>query len=322
VLTAQRAAATVPVPDRDRRDLDVLDDALDRLPQFRGLPRQVEQLAGGLTNRIYKITGATGAPMVARLSSGKSTLLAIDRVAECTNAKTAARTGVGPAVIACEPADGISVVEWIEGRPFEPADLNDSSQLARVAALCSRLHRGPRFGNDFDMFAIQREYLAVVRDRGFRIPPRYLEFMPQVSRIRAAVAVRDEGTVPCHNDLLAANIMDDGARIWFIDYEYAGNNDPCFELGNIWSEATLGHDRLEELVTCYYGYRSRAKLARARLLALMSKYGWTLWASIQEAVSEVEFDFWSWGLEKYERAVAEFDGPEFSRLIDEVQQPD
>jgi thiamine kinase-like enzyme len=143
-----------------------------------------------------------------------------------------------------------------------------------------------------------------------------------VARIRAALAVHPTKPVPCHNDLLAGNILDDGARLWFIDYEYSGNNDPCFELGNIWSEATLPPDRLDHLVTAYYGYRSAALIARARLLALMSKYGWTLWASIQDAVSTADFDFWAWGLEKYDRAVAEFDGPDLARLIDDVQQLD
>src|SRR5205823_2264386 len=105
------------------------------------------------------------------------------------------------------------------------------------------------------------------------------------------------------------------------DYEYSGNNDPCFELGNIWSEANLPVDALADLLQAYYGTVSKARLARARLLALMSKYGWTLWASIQDAVSDADFDFWSWGMEKYERAVVEFDGPVFARLIEDVQQP-
>ncbi|MEO8889690.1 MAG: choline/ethanolamine kinase family protein [Jatrophihabitantaceae bacterium] len=277
-------------------------------------------LPGGLSNRSYKVTSAAGPPLVARLSSGKSSLLAIDRSAECHNARCAARAGVGPRVVACEPRDGISIVEWIDGHTFEPANLDDGPQLARIAATCRQLHAGPRFANDFDMFTIQRDYLAIVQGRGFRLPPRYLEFMPQVDRIRAAL--EPAATFPCHNDLLAANIIDDGRRIWLIDYEYAGNNDPCFELGNIWSEAGLADDRLDELVTAYYGYRSAAKIARARMLALMSKYGWTLWASIQDGVSDVDFDFWSWGLEKYERAVAEFDGPLLSHLIADAQQPD
>ena len=128
--------------------------------------------------------------------------------------------------------------------------------------------------------------------------------------------------MPCNNDLLAANFDDDGERLWLIDYEYGGNNDPCFELGNIWSESLLTLEQLEVLVDSYYGEHLRHKVARARLLGLMARYGWTLWASIQDVVSPIEFDFWSWGMEKYDLAVAELDGPDLDRLLDEVTRPD
>lgn len=157
---------------------------------------------------------------------------------------------------------------------------------------------------------------------GCRCRPGDDGFAPQFGAARAALAARAEGTVPCNNDLLAGNFIDDGKQVWLIDYEYSGNNDACFELGNIWSESNLSLDALAELVTAYYGRPLRNKVARARLWGLMSKYGWTLWASIQDGVSEIEFDFWEWGLEKFARAVAEFDGPDFERLLDEVQRPD
>jgi thiamine kinase-like enzyme len=299
-----------------------LDDVLADLPQLAGRDYRYEPVSGGLTNRIYKVVADGLPPLAVRLAGDKSSLLAIDRTAEAHNVQAAAQAGVGPRVLAVDPARGTSVVEWIDGHTFEPADLDDPRQLSRVAALCRQLHAAPLFGNDFDMFVVQAGYLDVVRRHGFRLPPRYLEFVPQVARIRAALTAQATSPVPCHNDLLAGNILDDGSRLWFIDYEYAGNNDPCFELGNIWSEATLPPDRLDHLVTEYYGYRSTAKIARAQLLALMSQYGWTLWASIQDAVGTAEFDFWSWGLEKYDRAVAGFDGPDLNRLIDDVQQPD
>jgi thiamine kinase-like enzyme len=129
--------------------------------------------------------------------------------------------------------------------------------------------------------------------------------------------------VPCHNDLLAENFIDDGSRLWMVDFEYAGNNDACFELGNAASESDLSKEQLAELVRLYFGRSEQerpdaAKTARARLFALASKYGWTLWASIQNGVSTLDFDFWSWGMEKYERAVAEFAGPDFDRLLREV----
>jgi thiamine kinase-like enzyme len=186
--------------------------------------------------------------------------------------------------------------------------------LHRVAAACRRLHAGPRFGNDFDMLAVQARYRAIVAEHGFRLPPRYDEFAPRVARIAEALGPRTT-TVPCHNDLLSANILDDGARVRLIDYEYSGNNDPGFELGNIWSEATLPAPLLDVLVTAYFGRPRPEQVARARLFALLSQYGWTLWAAIQEATSPLDFDFWSWGMQKYDRAVAEFDGPDLERLL-------
>jgi thiamine kinase-like enzyme len=136
------------------------------------------------------------------------------------------------------------------------------------------------------------------------------------------LATRDEGTVPCNNDLLAANFVDDGQQIWLIDYEYSGNNDACFELGNIWSECHLDIDQLESLVGTYYGRPLRNKMARAQLHGLMSKYGWTLWASIQHATSSLDFDFWEWGMEKYEGAQAMFASRDFGRLLEDAQRDD
>ena len=293
---------------------------IDAIPELAGPGWRAEPLAGGLTNRNYEVTSGAGRHVVVRFSAGKSELLAIDREAEYRSTVAAAQSGVGPRVVHYSPDDHVLVVEWIDGRTFADADLDDSRQLVRVAEACRRLHAGPRLVRDFDMFAIQAGYLEVVLERGFRLPADYLDRMPDVDRIGSALSVLAEPTVPCHNDLLPANMIDTPAAVRFIDYEYAGNNDACFELGNIASEAHLSHDRLAELVAAYYGSARRALFARARLYALMSNFGWTLWASIQDAVSEVDFDFWAWGSEKYERAVAEFDGGELESLINAVQQ--
>ena len=131
-----------------------------------------------------------------------------------------------------------------------------------------------------------------------------------------------EPTVPCNNDLLAENFIEVDGTMRLIDYEYSGNNEPAFELGNVWSESNLSLDQLEELVSHYYGRPLRNKVARARLWGLMSKYGWTLWGSIQDGISDLDFDFWGWAMEKYDRAVAEFEGPEFERLLADVQRDD
>jgi thiamine kinase-like enzyme len=297
-----------------------LAELLDMVPALRG-ERTVTELAGGLTNTNYKVVTGDGA-YVMRVSAKDAGLLAIDRENEYLNSVSAAEAGVGAEVVDYVPQHSLLVLEFIEGQTQSAEDLRRGDKLEMVAAACRRLHSAAPFRDDFNMFRIQHRYLGLVQERGFRLPDRYLEFEPQVRRIEAAMAVRDEGTVPCNNDLLAENFIDTGGAFRLIDYEYSGMNDACFELGNVWSESNLSLDQLDELVTHYYGRRLRNRIARARLWGLMSKYGWTLWASIQDGVSDIDFDFWGWGMEKYERAVAEFDGPDFDRLLDEVVRED
>jgi thiamine kinase-like enzyme len=297
-----------------------IEEILELVPELHGA-QSVSELAGGLTNTNYKVDTQGGAYVV-RMSAKDAGLLAIDRQNEYENTVAAAEAGVGAAVIAYLPELGVLVLEFIEGQTQTAEDLRRGDRLDWVAAACRRLHGARRFRDDFDMFQIQPRYLRLVQERGFRLPERYLEFEPQVRRIEEALAVRDEGTVPCNNDLLAENFIDVGGGFRLIDYEYSGNNDACFELGNVWSESNLSLEQLDELVSHYYRRPLANKVARARLWGLMSKYGWTLWASIQDGVSNIDFDFWGWGLEKYERAVAEFDGPDFERLLEDVRRED
>ena len=216
--------------------------------------------------------------VVVRIAQAGSELLAIDRRAEYENSVAAAEAGVGAPVIEYVEDPGLLVIGYIEGHTFTDEDLRRGGHLARVAEACRTLHEGPRFVSDFDMFDIQRGYLDIVHEHGFRLPDRYEEFAEQAEQIQRAFATKPTRTVPCNNDLLAGNFIDDGTKMWLIDYEYAGNNDPCFELGNVWSEADLTEEQLEELMEAYDGELLRHRVARARLWGLMSKYGWTLWA--------------------------------------------
>jgi thiamine kinase-like enzyme len=297
-----------------------LEDVLSVVPELQGAT-EVEPLAGGLTNTNYKVTTPT-ACYVVRISGKDTGLLAIDRENEAYNTRCAAETGVGAPFVAAVPEHDALVLGFLEGEVMNSEKLRRGDRLAAVAEACRRLHSGSRFLHDFDMFEIQRGYIRVVQERGFRLPDRYLEFEPQVHALEEAMRVRAERTVPCNNDLLAENFIDVGGELRLIDYEYSGNNDPCFELGNVWSESNLSLEQLEELVTHYFGQPLRNKVARCRLWGLMSKYGWTLWGSIQVGISDLDFDFWGWAMEKYDRAVAEFDGPEFEQLLADVQRAD
>jgi thiamine kinase-like enzyme len=248
--------------------------------------------------------------------------LAVDRRAEYENSVRAAATGAGAPVVNFLHDDGVLVIGFLKGETLTDEHLQRPGILPRVAVACRRLHAGEPFVNRFDMFDLQADYLERVQRRGFRLPSGYLDHAGTVARIRDALALRPETPRPCNNDLLAANFIDDGLTVSIIDYEYSGNNDPYFELGNLWSECHLTLDQLDELIAAYDGAPSARHVARARLWGLMSQYGWTLWASIQNATSQIDFDFWSWGMEKYERAEATFAGPDLERLLAGVARAD
>ncbi|MDR2985075.1 MAG: phosphotransferase family protein [Nocardiopsaceae bacterium] len=299
-------------------DLDVI---FDQVPSLAGRSRTVTELPGGLTNRNFKITTENGT-FVARVASGGSELLAIDRANEHRNSVRAAAVGIGAPVIEYLPSLNVLVLRFLEGTTLTNSDVAEPSRLLRIARACRQLHTAERFDGDFNMFEIQRRYRAVVAERGIKIPAGYDDLMDKFDAMAGALAVRYDGTVPCNNDLLAANFIDDGDKIWLIDYEYAGNNDACFELGNIWGECRLTDEALAGLVTEYYGRPLRNKIARAMLLGLAGKYGWTLWGAIQAAVSPIDFDFWSWAMERYDGASAGFSAPGFGRLLEDVQRTD
>ena len=297
-----------------------IEEVLAAVPELRDA-KSVEPLTGGLTNTNYKVTSAAGC-FVVRISGKDTSLLAIDRENEAHNTIAAAETGVGPPFVAALPEHDALVLGYLEGEVMDPAKLRRGDRIAAVATACRRLHAGRRFLHDFDMFAIQPGYLRIVQERGFRLPETYLDYEPQVRALEDAMRERAEPTVPCNNDLLAENFIDVGSELRLIDYEYSGNNEPSFELGNVWSESNLSLEQLEDLVMRYYGAPLRNKVARARLWGLMSKYGWTLWGSIQDGISDLDFDFWGWAMEKYERAVEELDGPQFEQLLADVQRDD
>lgn len=298
-----------------------LDALFDQIPALAGRPRTVSELSGGLTNRNFKVTTPDGC-FVARCSAPNADALDIDRDVEYFNSKAAEQAGVGAPVTDYRPDLGVLVIGFLEGTTLSRSSFADPDVIERVAVSCRQLHEGPRFQGTFDMFARQQGYLRTVQSNGYRLPSGYLEYEETMARIQRALAVRDQGTVPCNNDLLAENFVDDGRKIWLIDYEYSGNNDAAFELGNIWAECGLSLDQLDALVTTYYGQYRRSKVARARLMGIVGQYGWTLWGAIQNAVSPVDFDFWGWSMEHFDKAASEMSGPDFEVLLQDVQLAD
>ena len=292
-----------------------IEDVVARI--WPGREIRISPIEAGLTNQNFRVD-VDGVPRFVRLPGQSTDLLAVDRGNELHNTRAAAATGVGPKVIDHDPASGALVLEWIDGRTMSNEAFAEPGMPARIAASLRRLHAGTRFRDDFNMFRLSEYYLRVVDERSIRIPDGYRDALPKVGLIEAALAARPLATVPCHNDLLAENYLDDGTQLWIIDYEYSGNNDPTFELGNTAQELGFDAARQEELCATYFGEATPALLARMRLQMIMSDVGWTLWAAIQAAISSIDYDFWGWAEERWARATTAFAREDFDDLLAEA----
>ena len=249
-------------------------------PCWRGGPGASRDLPGGLTNHNVRVTSTDDGPpldIVVRCSQSDASLLGIDRDHEHLNSTAAAAAGVAPPVVEYRPDLRMLAIGFLEGKALDNADFADPGVLARAADACRRLHAGPPFAGDFDMFERQATYRATVESLGARLPPDYDDHADAWEQVRRALAARPAPTVPCNNDLLAANFIDDGQRVWLIDYEYSGNNDACFELGNTSTECdfTARADRSvgRGLLRQPYPRRpgagpARSPVQRVRLVAL------------------------------------------------------
>jgi thiamine kinase-like enzyme len=298
--------------------MSVIEEVVEKIEDWKGKNVSIRPLSGGLTNTNFKVV-VDGTPFFVRVPGESTELLAIDRDNEYHNTKAAAEAGVGPQVLYHFPEYNVMVLEFLNGKTMSKELLNAPGMPARMAKSIKRLHAGPRFFSDFNMFRLTEYYLTICTDRQIRVPDGYLDRVGTVAQIEIALQADSLPTVPCNNDLLAENYIDDGQSLRLIDYEYSGNNDPCFELGNTCQEMQFNDEQIGEVCSAYFGAPSAKMIARMKLNMVMSDVGWGLWAAIQEKASKIEFDFWGWATERWGRAVEKMGSSEFPVWLEAVQ---
>jgi thiamine kinase-like enzyme len=297
-----------------------IDEVVGRVSLWDGAgDLTVTPLPGGLTNQNF-IVEADGAKYVVRIPGPRTELLAVDRRNERHNAEAAATTGISPPVLEYLEDLSVMVIPYIDGETMAAETLRSPEMPTRMAASLRRLHSAPRFLRDFDMFRTTEYYLGIVAEHDVRIPEGYREHLGALDDVERALAINALPPVPCHNDLLGENYIDDGKQLWIVDFEYSGNNDPCFELGDTAQECGFDDRLRSALCEAYFGNLDPVQRARMDLFALMADVGWTLWAAIQANISTIDFDFWSWAVERWERAATLMDSARFGTLVRDAER--
>jgi thiamine kinase-like enzyme len=271
-----------------------------------------QELSGGLTNTVVRITTPSN-NYVARISRAELSVLGINRDNEHEITKIASDLGVGPKVRGYYPEKSTLVIDFIDGHTFNDQDLKE--HLPGIIQRCKLFHAGPLLPTEFDVFTVFEKYLDLALENEYELPQGFRDYLPAFTQLKEKIREKPALLVPCHNDLLAANFIKDKDRIWIVDYEYAGNNDPAFELGNMWVEARLDLNTLKEIIELYYGEFKPSLFARTWLMAMTSQYFWALYASIQKGVTQGDFDFESWGLERFEIVKKNFSSDFFQEQL-------
>lgn len=231
----------MPTP-RERNEEEPLPSLLARVTALAGRELTIEPLGGGLTNRNYLVQ-ADGAAYVVRVAGADTGLLGIDRDREAACARSAAAAGVGPEVVASLREPTILVTRFAPGELLTTESLRQSMTVRRVAQALRRCHDypAPAEAADFSPFAAARRNYALAQERHATVPAELdhaLEVLARIERDGRA----EEAPCLCHNDLLPANLIADGHRVWIIDWEFAGRGDRFFDLGTLAANAEFDEE--------------------------------------------------------------------------------
>jgi thiamine kinase-like enzyme len=288
----------------------LVDDVCERL--WPGREARVERLGGGLTNHNFKVT-VDGEMFVVRVGGQGTDLLGIDRRSEHGAALVAAKLGIGPEVIAFIEPEGCLVTRFVEGSPVAPDEIASHASVARVAAALRTIHDGPPIPGRFDSFRVVEAYRDTVAVRGGQVPDAYAGASGLAQRIERALGGREER--PCHNDLLNANFIADGERLWIVDWEYAGMGDPFFDLANFAVNNGLDENGNRALLAAY-GCPDDPAHARLAVMRFMSDFREAMWGAVQQTVSALDHDFVAYADEHFRRLEATAESARFRAALD------
>jgi thiamine kinase-like enzyme len=298
-------------------DLADVRAAIASVPALAGYTGPLQRM-GGLTNRVYR-----AGEFCLRIP-GKGTEEYISRANEAVAAREAARAGVSPQVLHFDDATGVMVTRFLaDAVTMSPEEFRARpGSPGRAGEAFRRLHTsGAVFPFRFELFAMIDDYLKVLSTKDVALPAGYHDVVREADgTVRAALAVHPLPIVACHCDPLCENFLDTGERMWIVDWEYSGMNDPMWDLGDLSVEGGFDAAQDDEMLRAYFGGEPSANdRGRVVIYKAMCDLLWTLWGLIQLANGNPADDFRAYADNRFARCRALMETPEFARHVAAVR---
>src|SRR5664280_178990 len=301
------------------------EEIIARIDDWKGKDVRYEELGGGITNHNYIVWvdggRENGGKKYVMRVPGVGTDMFIDRNVERDCMIQAAKAGVGPEVIYQIDPEGALVIDFVEGEVMHPDTISGHpDRLKQVVETVKVFHDNSVFKNKIALFDMLRHYKKLAADINAPMPEELAATVKVLDDIEAVMKRDPVPDVACHNDLLSENfIIDAGGRMWVIDWEYGGMTDPYFDLGDFVMEHPFSREEQRLIIATYCGEMNERFFARMMLYRMVSGIWWAIWAMIQHTVSQIDFDYMAWGLDRGVRRAHEvLDDPDYSKWLAEA----
>ena len=282
---------------------------------WKGKSVMISLINKGITNINFKVI-VDGEAFFLSIPGSDSKLLNIDFTNKYHNNKICGDIGISPKVVHCIKAEELLVTEFITSKTPLLKSFHDSERISVLVKMIKTLHGAKPFYRNFNMFTYIYHYMNILKKGG--LPKLLFPISNRIDNLGQKLALYRRHLVPCHNDFVVGNIIDNQNQMFLVDFDYSGKNDPCFELGNLIVEMNYNHNQVNELVKRYYGEIQENIISRVYLQGIASDIGWSLWGYIQAKISNLNYDFNQYAINRLERVMNKMESDEYELWLKNI----
>ena len=291
------------------------DRLIKLIPEWKGKLIKVNLINSGITNINFKIN-VDKRVFFLSMPDSNSELLNIDYRNKYYNNKICGDIKISPRVAHFIESDNLLVTEFIKSKTASLTIFQSSKEIKQLVKKIKLLHNAKPFLRIFNMLSQISYYKNILKEE--YLPKELFKYVNKIETLKQKLYLTQDDLVPCHNDLIAENIIKKDNQIYIVDFDYSGNNDPCFELGNLSVEMEYDDEQIKKLVKSYYGEINENIISKVYLQGVVSDIGWSLWSYVQAKISNNNFDYSMHGLNRLERVINKMESKEYELWIKNI----
>ena len=292
-----------------------IDRLIKLIPEWKGKLIKVNPINSGITNINFEVI-VDKKSFFLSMPSSNSELLNIDYRNKYYNNKICGEINISPRVTHFIESENLLVTEFIKSKASSLTLFQSSKGIEQLVKNIKLLHNANPFLRNFNMLT-QISYYQNILKKDF-LPKELNRYVNNIKSLKNKLYLPNHKLVSCHNDLLAENIINKNNQIFIVDFDYSGNNDPCFELGNLSVEMEYDDEQINRLVRCYYGEINENIISRVNVQGIVSDIGWSLWSYVQVKNSNLNFDYSTHAIYRLERAINKMESKEYELWVNNI----